>query len=360
MKKILLTGGGTAGHVTPNIALLPALRACGCDIVYVGGERGIEKELIEGCGVPYFAVSSGKLRRYLNASLQNAKDAFKVLKGLGDALRIIREQKPDIIFSKGGFVAVPVVAAGWFSHVPVVIHESDLTPGLANRLSAPFAKAICVAFPETLAWVNRKKAVVTGAPIRAELLAGDRRAGLALCGFNEAKPVVLMMGGSSGSVRINGCLRQALPKLLRAYQVAHICGKGNLEDGPAREGYRQFEYLGEELAHVMQAADIVVSRAGANSIAEFLALKKPCLLIPLSKDASRGDQIANASSFEERGFGRALPEERMNADSLAKAVDDMYENRESYRLAMAGCAQADGVTEVVKVIKKVMGSGYTA
>ncbi|MDR1532167.1 MAG: undecaprenyldiphospho-muramoylpentapeptide beta-N-acetylglucosaminyltransferase [Clostridiales bacterium] len=346
MKKIILTGGGTAGHVTPNIALLPLLAAKGYTCVYVGSRDGIERELILKEKIPYFAISAGKLRRYLDA--RNVTDLLRVIKGLVEAHGIISREKPDVIFSKGGFVAVPVVAAGWLLGVPVVIHESDITPGLANRLCAPFAAAICAGFPETLAALPKGKTTLTGTPIRGALFSGDRRRGLAFCGFSADRPVALVMGGSSGAVSINNCVRAALPNLLRRYQVAHICGRGNLDDSQC-PGRAQFEYLSDELPHVLAAADVVVSRAGANAISEFLALRKPALLIPLPKRVSRGDQILNAESFKRQGFGKVLYEGQLTPETLMDELEDLYRRRDAFARGMERGAE-DAAAAVVRVI----------
>ena len=301
MKKIILTGGGTAGHVTPNIALLPGLREADFDITYIGSYNGIEKQLLKEQKIPYYGISSGKLRRYFD--IKNFSDPLKVVKGFGQSIRLMRKLKPDIVFSKGGFVSVPVILAAKFCHVPSIIHESDLTPGLANKLAIPNAAKVCCNFPETLKYLPEEKAVLTGSPIRSELLTGNKENARRLCGFTKEKPVLFIVGGSSGSKFINDTIRGLLPELLKTYQVIHMCGKGNIEAALDRTaGYKQFEYIGKELNDIFALADLVISRAGANSICELLALHKPNILIPLSANASRGDQILNAQSFEKQGF----------------------------------------------------------
>ena len=322
-KKIVLTGGGTAGHVTPNLALLPYLKAEGYEIVYIGSEKGIERTLIEAEGIPYYSISTGKLRRYL--SKENIKDMFRVVKGIAEAKKLIRKLKPDLVFSKGGFVAVPVVLGAKSNNVPVIIHESDITPGLANKIAMPSARVVCSTFPETLQYVPKGKGVHTGTPIRKELFEGDREKGLAACKFTGEKPVLLMMGGSLGAVKLNNCLREILPELVKTFDVIHLCGKGNLDAHlREQEGYMQFEYVSDGLNDLFAAADFIVSRAGSNSISEFLALKKPHLLIPLSARASRGDQILNAASFEKQGFARVLDEDEMTAESMQKEILALY------------------------------------
>lgn len=351
-KKIVLTGGGTAGHVTPNLALLPYLKEEGYEIVYIGSEKGIERTLIEAEGIPYYSISTGKLRRYL--SKENLKDMFRVAKGIGEARKLIKKLKPDLVFSKGGFVAVPVVLGAKSNHVPVIIHESDITPGLANKLAMPSARVVCSTFPETLQYVPKGKGVHTGTPIRKELFEGEKQKGLAACGFSGEKPVLLMMGGSLGAVKLNRCLREILPEILQTFDVIHLCGKGNLEESLQQAGYMQFEYVSEGLNDLFAAADFIVSRAGSNSISEFLALKKPHLLIPLSAKASRGDQILNAASFEKQGFARVLDEDEMTAESMKKEIFALYENQAQYVAAMEQAASGDGVEAVMTQIRALM------
>ncbi len=329
MKRILLTGGGTAGHVTPNMALIPRLKELGYDIQYIGSYQGIERKLIEEIGIPYHGISSGKLRRYFD--LKNFSDPFKVMKGYMEASHLIRRLKPDIVFSKGGFVAVPVVLAAKRRHVPVIIHESDLTPGLANKICIPSAAKVCCNFPETLKHLPEDKAVLSGSPIRKELFSGSREEGLALCGFTGDKPVLMAMGGSLGAVAINRVLRANLDALLRQFDVIHLCGKGNVDASlENRAGYKQFAYAKKELPHLFAATDLIISRAGANAICELLALKKPNILIPLPASQSRGDQLLNAASFEKSGYSYVLQEEEMTDDSLLKAVQYVYDEREEY------------------------------
>ena len=352
MKRIILTGGGTAGHVTPNIALLPKLKELGYDIHYIGSYNGIEKELIEPFKIPYYGISSGKLRRYF--SWQNFTDPFRVLKGLSEANKLVRQLKPDVIFSKGGFVSVPVVMAGKRNKVPVIIHESDMTPGLANKLAFPSATKVCCNFVETLKQLPEGKAVLTGSPIRQELLSGNKIAALDFCGFTAGKPVILVIGGSLGSVAVNNAVRGALPELLKTFQVIHLCGKGKLDQSlVGTEGYVQFEYIKDELCDIFALADIVISRAGANAICELLALCKPNLLIPLSKHASRGDQILNARSFERQGFSMVLEEEETTKDSLLEAVQKLYDNRATYMDAMRNSGQHDAINTITGLIEEV-------
>ncbi len=336
-KKIILTGGGTAGHVTPNIALLPYLMDGGFEVLYVGSYTGIEQKLItdlmplyEG-KLSYIGISSGKFRRYMSA--KNFSDPFRVLKGFKESKKIIKAFKPDVVFSKGGFVSVPVVYAAAKYKVPTIIHESDMTPGLANKLAIKKADNICHNFPETAASLPKGKAVFSGCPIREELLSGNKNEGKKICNFTDDKPVLLVIGGSLGALHVNTAIREALPDLIKTFNVVHLCGKGKVDNSPeitATKGYVQFEYIDKELKHLFALADIVVSRAGANAICELLALKKPNLLIPLSAKASRGDQILNAKSFEKQGFSMVLEEEDLNRETLLDSINELYKNRESF------------------------------
>ena len=351
MKRILLTGGGTAGHVTPNIALLPRLRELGYDISYMGSYDGIEKKLITEFQIPYYGISSGKLRRYFDP--KNFSDPFKVLKGYGEAVHIIRKLKPDVVFSKGGFVSVPVVLAAKRCKVPCIIHESDMTPGLANKLAIPAASKVCCNFPETLQYLPKDKAVLSGSPIRQELLHGDAPAARKFTGLADDKPVILVMGGSLGAAAVNEAVRKILPTLLKDFHVIHLCGKGKLDASlSGLSGYVQYEYINEELKDLFALADIVISRAGANSICELLALHKPNLLIPLSAAASRGDQILNARSFEKQGFSLVLEEEAISNEVLLQTIHRLYDERASFSKAMKASRQTDSIDTIVGLIEE--------
>ena len=354
MKRIILTGGGTAGHVTPNIALLPRLKELQYDIHYIGSYNGIEKELISQFGIPYHGISTGKLRRYF--SVQNFTDPFRVIKGMGEARKLIKILEPDVIFSKGGFVSVPVVLAGKGQHVPVIIHESDMTPGLANKLCIPVARKVCCNFPETLKSLPAEKSILTGSPIREELLHGNKEAARKLCGFHSDKPVLMIIGGSLGSAVINQSVREALPKLLDDFQIVHICGKDKIDNLLLKTpGYKQFEYVKDDLKDIFAMADIVVSRAGANAICELLALKKPNLLIPLSAGASRGDQILNARSFEAQGFSMVIDEDYLSPGLLIEKVHALYGSRQTYIDAMGKSRQTNAIPSILEIINEITG-----
>ncbi len=350
MKRIIMTGGGTAGHVTPNLALIPKLEQQGYTIHYIGRRSGIEKDLVKKTGVPYSSISAGKLRRYFD--FQNLTDMMRILKGLLDSLVLLRKIRPQVVFSKGGFVSCPLVWAAWINRIPVIVHESDITPGLANKLSIPFARHICFSFPETINKLPVGKSIHTGIPVREMLSEGKEDQGKTFCGFDNAKSTILVMGGSQGSEAINRAIRETLDKLRKTFQVCHICGKGHANaDYENRTGYRQFEYVDRELPHLLAMADIVVSRAGATTLFELLELKKPNLLIPLSLKASRGDQILNAQSFEKQGFSRVLPEEELTSETLFDGISKAHSNRDSMIEAMNATGIINGIDEVLKVIE---------
>ena len=350
MKKIILTGGGTAGHVTPNIALIPELKKRGYEIHYIGSKTGIEKQLIEeDKSVKYYGISSGKLRRYFD--VKNFTDPFRVLKGFQEAKAIIKDIKPDVVFSKGGFVTVPVVIAADKCKVPCIIHESDMTPGLANKICIPHAVKVCTNFPAAANGIGHDKAIVTGTPIRKEMFSGNKIAGLDFLGFTANKPVLMVVGGSLGAAAINVLIRDALPDLLTKYQVVHLCGKGKVDESLKDvEGYRQFEYIKKEMADLMAAADLIVSRAGANAICEILALNKPNLLIPLPAASSRGDQELNAESFERQGFSRVTKEEELTTSRLIEEIDALYAERDTYIQKMKENSQADSISIITNLI----------
>lgn len=351
MKKIVLTGGGTAGHVTPNIALLPSLKESDFEVHYMGSYEGIEKKLMADYGIPYYPIATGKLRRYFDP--KNFSDPFRVIKGYFQAKSYLKQIKPDVVFSKGGFVSVPVVRAAASLKIPCIIHESDMTPGLANKLCIKKATKVCCNFPETLNLLPKDKAVLTGSPIREELLKGNRFNALELCKFSEGKPILMVIGGSLGAAGVNSLVRDALDELLVDFQIVHVCGKGKIDNLLLnKEGYIQFEYVKDELKDLFAMADIVISRAGANAICELLALRKPSLLIPLPASSSRGDQILNARSFESQGFSMVANEEDLTAHTLVEKVHELYCNRSSYISSMENASQKDSIKTIMNLIKE--------
>ena len=352
MKKIIMTGGGTAGHVTPNLALVPLLKEKGYEIFYIGSYTGIEKKLVEDAGITYYGISSGKLRRYHD--WKNFTDPFRVIKGFSEANQLMKHIQPDVVFSKGGFVSVPVVMAAARQHIPAIIHESDMTPGLANKLAIPFASKVCCNFPETMQYLPDGKAVHTGSPIRKELFSGNKEAGLSFTGFSADKPVILIMGGSIGSRFINNAVWASLDTLLEKFQIVHLVGKGNINnDLVGRAGYKQYEFISEQLNDIFAMTDLMISRAGANSISEILALKIPNILIPLSAAASRGDQILNAASYKKQGFSTVLQEEELTGELLVSSVEDVYAKRDEIRARMADSKLLDANNVIMNLIENI-------
>lgn len=351
-KRIVLTGGGTAGHVMPHLALIPTLLQEGYDIHYIGTRDGIEKRIIGQVeGVTYHEVKSGKLRRYHD--WKNFTDPFRVLAGAAESVRLMAQLKPDVCFSKGGFVSVPVVYGAWRNHVPVLCHESDLTPGLANRICARFARKVATTFPECADALG-EKGVMTGTPMRQSLFEGVREKGLRLAGLGGQKPVLLMMGGSLGAQSVNAALRQALPALLTKLDVIHLTGKGNLDESlKGTPGYVQFEFLSDELPDVMACADYILSRAGSNALCEFQALEKPMLLVPYPKGASRGDQILNAESYRARGLAHVLLQENMTAETLTQAIFDLMADRDGLLERLKNAPPANGTQAVLRLIEEI-------
>lgn len=352
-RKIVMTGGGTAGHVTPNIALIDVLQREGWQIDYVGSTDGVEKAMISAINIPYHEVSTGKLRRYL--SWKNFFDPFKIALGIGQAYRLMRKIKPDVVFSKGGFVAFPVVVGAWLNRIPVVAHESDLSPGLANRLSFPFVNKICVTFAGAKHHFKQPdKVEITGTPIRQQLLNGKKAKGLALCGFNSEKPCLLVVGGSQGAQLINNCVRTALDQLCQQFQVIHLCGKGKVDASLTNHvGYCQFDYANEELADLFAASEIVISRAGANSVYEILALAKPHVLIPLSKKVSRGDQIQNARYFQRQGISTVLSDETLSPETLLAAVEDVSTHRKEIIKKIKALGIESATMKIVALLRDI-------
>ena len=352
MKRIVLTGGGTAGHVTPHLALLPHLKAQGYEIHYIGTKNGIEHSMIGSIdGITYHCVQSGKLRRYFD--WKNFTDPFRVIWGAFQSAFLIGKIKPDVCFSKGGFVSVPVVIGSWLHRVPTLCHESDLTPGLANKICMKFAQRAATTFPECAKALGHK-ATFTGTPLRPELFKGSREEGLKMAHFTADKPVLLMMGGSLGAQSVNAALRKALPKLLETMQVFHICGKGNLDESLTNlPGYYQVEFMSETLPHALACADYILSRAGANALCEFQALGKPMLLVPYPMGASRGDQVLNAQSFEKRGLAKVLPQDQMTEDTLADEIFNLIKNGDLYRKALHDAPPADGTQDVLRMIEEI-------
>lgn len=351
--KILLTGGGTAGHCTPNLAIIPYLKQHGYEVVYVGTKDGIERQIITDAGIKYYPISAGKLRRYF--SLKNFSDPFKILSGYFQAKKVLNAEKPCLVFSKGGFVTVPVVFAAKSKQIPVVLHESDYTPGLANRLCIPKANKVCVSFEATSKHIGGDKCVVTGAPVRGELLSGDRKKGLDFLGFNGEKKVLLIMGGSLGAQAVNDAVDASIDELLKLFDIAHIRGKGKLNSTlNGKSGYAQMEYVSDELRDIFACTDLMLSRAGANAIFEILALNIPALLVPLPAASSRGDQVLNAKYFEQKGYSMVLDQDDVNEKTLLQNLKLLLEKSDELKNNMKNSGMANGAKNVSQVIFSVI------
>jgi UDP-N-acetylglucosamine--N-acetylmuramyl-(pentapeptide) pyrophosphoryl-undecaprenol N-acetylglucosamine transferase len=347
MKKIVLTGGGSAGHVTPNLALLPKLKNS-FEIHYIG-TNGIEKEIMKNqSGVLYHEISAVKLIR--SFEIKNLLIPFKLLKAINESKKLLQEIKPNIVFSKGGFVAVPVVIAASQLKIPIVSHESDLTMGLANKIILTKCNVMCCSFEKT-ALTCGSKCVYSGTPIRQQLFKGNAEIALNECKFtNPNKPCLLVMGGSLGAKAINEVVVNSLSELTKTFNVIHIVGNGNLTN-TINSSYYQTEYT-FEIENFLALASIVISRAGSNSINEFLALKKPMLLIPLPKAQSRGDQILNAQEFAKHNFCNVLLQENLTPKTLVKEVYNLNANRAKFINAMSSAHVPNGVDNVFNLIIK--------
>ncbi|MCZ6888629.1 MAG: undecaprenyldiphospho-muramoylpentapeptide beta-N-acetylglucosaminyltransferase [Gammaproteobacteria bacterium] len=355
MRHAVVTGGGTAGHVIPAIPVIELLQAQGWRVTFVGSDSGLEESLVAPLRVDYHSVKTGKLRRYFSG--QNFIDAFRIPLGVWQAFRLLGHLKPDVVFSKGGFVSFPVVFAAWVRGIPVVAHESDLTPGLANRLATPFVTSFCVNFEPTVSAgiAGAKRVVVTGTPLRDVLTHGEAQRGLESMGFDGEKPVVVVTGGSLGAERLNELVREALGALCMRYDIMHVCGKGKLDQRlDAWPGYRQREFIGDGWGDVLAAADIVVSRAGANTLYELIALRKPHLLIPLSAKVSRGDQIENAAFAASRGFSSVVQESALSSDELVRAIDAIACDLDGWRAKLEAFEVCDSVSLIVAELQRAV------
>ncbi|HFK1763332.1 UDP-N-acetylglucosamine--N-acetylmuramyl-(pentapeptide) pyrophosphoryl-undecaprenol N-acetylglucosamine transferase [Bacillus wiedmannii] len=351
-KKILFTGGGTAGHVMINMVLIPKFMEKGWGVEYIGSQNGIEKLLVQN--VKYNSISTGKFRRYWD--WENFKDPFKIIKGCIQSYKLMKRIKPDVIFSAGGFVSVPVVIGAWMNKVPVIIREPDSTLGLANKIALPFTTKLCTTFPQTGENVSNEKKVYVGPIVREEIERGNVLRGRSYCKFQQDKPVLLIMGGSQGAQWINDIVRESLETLLLNFNIVHMCGKGKVDSSIGMEGYMQFEYIGEELPHILNMASVVVSRAGSTAISELLFLKKPMLLIPLTNSSSRGDQVLNAEYFSRQGYAEVILQDKVSMNVFIHAVNKLYANKERYIQNMTGYTKTndEGIHQLIDIINEVV------
>ncbi|MDD4761765.1 MAG: undecaprenyldiphospho-muramoylpentapeptide beta-N-acetylglucosaminyltransferase [Candidatus Pacebacteria bacterium] len=358
--KIIFTGGGTGGHVIPNIPLIKKFKEMNWEVFYIGSKNSFEEKIAFSLGIIFFSIRTGKLRRYF--SLKNVTDFFLVIKGIFQALIIMRKINPSVIFSKGGFVSVPVVIAAWLLRIPIIAHESDVTLGLSSRITLFLSDKFCCGFPVTKDIYYRKNIIFTGTPIRQEIKKADKVLGLKIIKDTpEKKPFLFIIGGSTGAEKINTFVRKNLFKILEKYQIIHICGKGN-EDRSLLDihGYNQFSYIDENFFNILAIADIVVSRGGATSLYELGVLNKPTLVIPLSVIASRGDQIDNAKYFKQLGLAEILYEEDLNIDNFLSNLEKMHYKKYEIKEEENIFKHTDSINDIVKTILDVCNNKKTA
>ncbi|MBQ9793111.1 MAG: undecaprenyldiphospho-muramoylpentapeptide beta-N-acetylglucosaminyltransferase [Clostridia bacterium] len=353
MKTIVLTGGGTGGHIIPHLSLLPHLKKHFNKIYYLG-TSGLEKEIIsKQPDITFYEIPAQKMQR--DKILKNLSLPFCLLKSVCICKKILKQIKPDVIFSKGGFVSVPVCLAGKLLKIPIVSHESDLSLGLANKIIYKVCTTFCTTFFQTAKKLN--KAVYTGSPIRQELFSGSKQKGYSLTGLTNTKPTVMIIGGSTGALTLNKIIYTSLPTLIKKYNIIHIVGKNKADKTlPICPNYCQIEYC-HNIEHLFAITDFVVSRAGSNAICEFLALKKPMLLIPLPRNASRGDQIDNAKYFQKQNLCLYLPQEELTEETLMQKIDYLHKNKTMFIENMTSTnIKLNGteniLQEILKVVKK--------
>lgn len=349
---VLFTGGGTAGHVVPALPVIDALLAQGIQVSYIGSRSGLEQELLAERTVTYHGVATGKLRRY--ASMDNVKDVFNVLRGVWQSFAVLRQAQPQVVFSKGGFVSFPVVFAAWLRRIPVVAHESDLSPGLANRLAGPFTSTLCVNFAGAQAGGFRGRVVHTGTPVRSALLAGDAAKGRAFVGAQDSVKILLVTGGSLGADALNEAIRRALDELTQRFFVVHLCGRGRTMRKLVRDNYVQYEFLDEQWGDVLAAADLVISRAGANTLYELLTLRKPNVLVPLPRHSSRGDQIENAAFAKAEGYSLVISEDALTTTVLLAALENLQNDPIGWQQRLGKFAVPDAVASILNVLANVV------
>jgi UDP-N-acetylglucosamine--N-acetylmuramyl-(pentapeptide) pyrophosphoryl-undecaprenol N-acetylglucosamine transferase len=349
--RVVFTGGGSGGHVFSNVAILHELLSKGVcvtsDLAYVGTKSGFERSVIQEMSIMYRGIDSGKYRRYF--SWKNAFDLVHVLIGFFQSVWFMRRWRPDVLFSKGGYVSLPVVVAGWMLRVPVVIHESDVYPGLANRIAARFATVICLSTRETERYFLGKKTMLTGIPLRSDLRNGSSDRARQMTGLVEHLPVVLFMGGGNGDAVINALLEKFLPKLLTAFQVIHLSGSSTQPKVVHR--YARFPFLSSEMADVYALADLVVSRAGATTLAEIAELHKPYILFPMPKGCSRGEQVLNARIFaNDHGYGAAYEEKDCGSLDLFQCISDFLAKNHDARTPLSDASGNSSASIVAKLL----------
>ena len=351
-KPVVITGGGSAGHVIPALPVIDLLLAQGTQVHFIGTRSGLEQGYLGQRDVTFHGISAGKLRRYF--SWQNVTDIFRIGWAVLESLRLLWKLKPGAMFSKGGFVSLPPVFAAWLLGIPVVAHESDLTPGLANRLSLPFIKTLCTSFDDTRFAGFRGRHVVTGTPVRQSLLAGDPAKARQQFGIESGLPVLLVTGGSLGAEGLNRIITEHIHTLTERFFVVHVCGAGKTSDRQL-PGYLQLEFVSEGWGDLLAVADLVISRAGANALFELVALNKPHLLVPLPLGGSRGDQLANAQFATQQGWSEVVAEDQLSGERLLSTLNLLVANAPRYRQAMAQSSAQDAAQSLLREIQRLAG-----
>jgi len=350
-KHIVFTGGGTLGHVMPNLPLIEHYQQEGWDVSYIGSKKGEEREKIEALGIRYYAIRTGKLRRYFD--WQNFLDIFNVVMAIVQSFFILLKIRPNVVFSKGGYVALPPVVGAWLMRVPIVIHESDMTPGLTTKLSKRFAKKVCVSFQNAAKYFEKSKVTWTGLPVRNLVFEANRARGLEVSGFDGTRPILLTFGGSLGAEFLNTMVREQVKNgKLSAYDVINICGREKLDQSMKFDNYVQFESLADDFLHIMQAADLVITRGGATSLFELLAMQKIHVIVPLSKRASRGDQIHNARYFSELGVSSFIEEEEYTWEAMEQLMTTTLANKNNILDKIEQLEFANATQKVINVIQQ--------
>lgn len=348
MKKIVFTGGGTAGHITPNLAIIEQLKDY--DIYYIGSS-GMEKEIVSKYkNIKFVEIPAVKFIRSLTP--KNLLLPFKLIKSINATKKILKEIQPSLIFSKGGFVSIPTCLAGNSLKIPVITHESDLTVGLANKIIAKKAKYLCCSFKET-ADNFKKNSIFTGSPIREKIFKGNKFNVISKHKTTTNKPIILVTGGSSGAKAINNAIWENINDLCDKYVIIHITGKNNLNSKITHKNYIQIDFT-NNIEDYFAASDIVISRAGSNTIFELLAIKKPMILIPLPKDQSRGDQLLNAENFNNQGIANILYQENLNKENLLRKITETLLKRSEYINNMKKLDFTCGNDNIIKLIKKYL------
>lgn len=344
MKKIMFCGGGSAGHVMPNIAIYELLRDK-YDVCYIGTDA-IEKNICGKFGIGFSEFKGVKLVR--GKILCNLSIPFKLFKSVKQCKAILNKHRPDILFCKGGYASLPPAIAASKLKIPVITHESDLTAGLANKIIAAKSRYVLTSFPSTAK--QFKNGLYCGSPMRESLFGRDKTTAKAQMKL-DGRPTVLVFGGGSGSRIINDCLRRNLFELCKKYNILHLCGRGNATDSNI-DGYKQIEFC-EDMGSVYACADYAVARCGSNSAHELIALKIPTLFIPLDNDSSRGDQVMNARYFNDLGLCHVLAERNLTAQTLKEEIERLTcdDNiKSALRNSNVGC----GNDKIIEVIEKVI------